>query len=412
MLQIKDGVVYWETITLEPHLTEVKSGGSRRGDCSTRMDNPMLVPQATSCVDSSTSICISEKDTSTNASFSDRNSCVMEKTKSPDLSYIRQDLKSKGISEDAASVILDSWRTCTKQQYNVYIQKWTLFCDKRKINPMYPSVALVLDYLYSLYKGGLGYSAINTARSALAAVFTLPGNVMIGTHPLICRFIKGVFQRKPAIPRYAVTWDVNIVLKYLKSLFPVEMLTLKQVTYKLVTLVALVTGQRCQTLALLNLDNMHKTPSGIVFHIPDKIKQTRPGYVNPTVVLPKFSGNRKLCVVKTMEHYLHLTESLRSDQTRELFITHCKPHGAASKATISRWVKETLQKSGIDTTIFKAHSTRAASTSAAMRGNVPLETILKTAGWNKDCVFRKFYQKPILCDNSSSEFGLTVLSEK
>jgi hypothetical protein len=35
---------------------------------------------------------------------------------------------------------------------------------------------------------------------------------------LIKRFMKGVFNQRPALPRYQHIWDVNIVLEYLASL--------------------------------------------------------------------------------------------------------------------------------------------------------------------------------------------------
>jgi hypothetical protein len=59
-----------------------------------------------------------------------------------------------------------------------------------------------------------------------------------------------------------------------------------------------------------------------------------------------------------------------------------------------------LHKSGIDVNIFKPHSTRAASTTAAFSSKVPLATILRTASWQKDCTFRKFNKKPIVVDKS------------
>ena len=58
---------------------------------------------------------------------------------------------------------------------------------------------------------------------------------------------------------------------------------------------------------------------------------------------------------------------------------------------------------GIDVNIFKPHSTRAASTTAAFSSKVPLATILRTAGWQKDCTFRKLYKKPIVVDKSFTE---------
>ena len=41
-------------------------------------------------------------------------------------------------------------------------------------------------------------------------------------------------------------------------------------------------------------------------------------------------------------------------------------------------------KSGIDTVHFKPNSTLAASTSAAFRKGVPLETIMAVTGWSSE----------------------------
>ena len=84
-------------------------------------------------------------------------------------------------------------------------------------------------------------------------------------------------------------------------------------------------------------------------------------------------------------------------------------YGPVSRDTISRWVKTVMQQGGIDTTKFKPHSTRAASTSAASRNAVPLDNILTGAGWKSDCVFAKYYNKPVE-SKSFSEGVLTQLS--
>ena len=77
-----------------------------------------------------------------------------------------------------------------------------------------------------------------------------------------------------------------------------------------------------------------------------------------------------------------------------------KPHKEVSKATISRWIKCLLSEAGIDTDIFSAHSTRAASSSAAKASHVPINDILKTAGWSSERTFAKHYCVPITdnCD--------------
>ena len=44
---------------------------------------------------------------------------------------------------------------------------------------------------------------------------------------------------------------------------------------------------------------------------------------------------------------------------------------------------------------FSAHSVRAASTSKAKTNLVPVDNILKVAGWSNAETFARFYKKPI-----------------
>ena len=78
-----------------------------------------------------------------------------------------------------------------------------------------------------------------------------------------------------------------------------------------------------------------------------------------------------------------------------------KPHHGVSRDTISRWTKVTIKLSGIDTSVFTPHSTRAARTSAAANcARVPLTDILRYAGWSMLKLFFNYYQKHI--DSSGS----------
>lgn len=61
-----------------------------------------------------------------------------------------------------------------------------------------------------------------------------------------------------------------------------------------------------------------------------------------------------------------------------------------------------MNNAGIDVSMFRPHSTRAASSSAVHAMHIPISTILRTVGWSKDCVFRKYYNKPVVMDTSYS----------
>ena len=92
-----------------------------------------------------------------------------------------------------------------------------LFCDGRKIDPFHPSLNETLEFLLGEFEGtngkvrGLGYSAINSIRSAISAIATID-KVPAGQHPGVCQFMKAVFRKRPALPKYKNTWDPDIVL--------------------------------------------------------------------------------------------------------------------------------------------------------------------------------------------------------
>jgi hypothetical protein len=56
-----------------------------------------------------------------------------------------------------------------------------------------------------------------TARSALSALGIMFDNVLVGAHPLVIRFMKGVFNLRPVRMKNVCIWDVSIVLHYLRK---------------------------------------------------------------------------------------------------------------------------------------------------------------------------------------------------
>ena len=149
----------------------------------------------------------------------------------------------------------------------------------------------VLDFLVSLRDKGLIYTTLNTASSAISAVTVAKNNMTNGSHPLVSLFMKGVYKDSPPTSRYESTWDVRPVLTYPSSLNPLEKLDLKLLTLKLVMLVALVSAQRGQSLHMLDISCMKEVPEGFEFLLTEHVKQSRPGYRAPSVVLKAYPGD-------------------------------------------------------------------------------------------------------------------------
>lgn len=289
--------------------------------------------------------------------------------------------------------------------YESYWKRWIEFQKQSTYQPN-NLVHSVLQFLQSLLNQGLGYNAINGARSALSLFLPPVDNQTIGNHSLVTRFLKGVSNIKPPQARYDTIWDPSIVLDKINDLGPNSSLNLKLLSLKLVSLLMLTTGHRVQTIHCIQLPYLIFTPTGLLIKIPDLLKTSRLSQNQPTLSFEYYHNNLNLCVITTLKHYLKVTKSIRPSQ--KLFICFVKPHKPATKDTIARWLKLMLKLAGIDDN-FKAHSFRHASTSKAKSIGISVDVIFKNAGWsNNSLMFAKFYNKTIVPSNSS--FGSSLLS--
>ena len=133
-------------------------------------------------------------------------------------------------------------------------------------------------------------------------------------------------------------------------------------------LLALTRPSRSADLHGLDIMLYRSCPEGISFLPSKPAKQTKAGKISQEFFFPRFEENPLLCPVKSVEHYIQVTEPLRaleSGRKTQLFIAYIKPHNPVTSSTIARWLKTMLEDAGIDTAILKAHSTRGASVSAA-----------------------------------------------
>ena len=169
-------------------------------------------------------------------------------------------------------------------------------------------------------------------------------------------------------------------------------------------LVALLSVQRGQSLHILDIGCMKELPNGFEFLLMEHVKQSRPGYRAPSVVLQAYPADSSLCVSTYLKEYLRRTKPLRGSESK-LFISFTKPYKQVSSETISRWIRLVMELAGVDTKVFKPHSTRAAATSKAKAASVPLHEILRTAGWSSSRCFDQFYNKPV----ETSTFASAVL---
>lgn len=111
-------------------------------------------------------------------------------------------------------------------------------------------------------------------------------------------------------------------------------LSFVELTEKTLTLLALSTGHRIQTLASLDIRNIIVSEQNLNIKVPARLKTIRLGAIQPCLTLPYLYDKPQLCVASTLMLYLNHTKNLRGAETI-LFIATRNLYKKVSTQTIS-----------------------------------------------------------------------------
>lgn len=74
---------------------------------------------------------------------------------------------------------------------------------------------------------------------------------------LLVRCLGRIFMLRPSLPKYTVTYDPDIVLRYMDSVPNNSALMLEMLTKKVCLLLCSLSGQRGQIIAWRSIDKLH-----------------------------------------------------------------------------------------------------------------------------------------------------------
>ena len=106
-----------------------------------------------------------------------------------------------------------SFRWSPNSKYNNYIKQWTSY----SINIGHIEVSHVLDFLSGMFDKGHAYSTINSAKCAIATIVHIPPYNSLNKHPLINKYITGVFNLRRPKPKLSFVWNVDILFSTLNN---------------------------------------------------------------------------------------------------------------------------------------------------------------------------------------------------
>ena len=150
-------------------------------------------------------------------------------------------------------------------------------------------------------------------------------------HPLVCRLMKGIFNKRLPVKALAATWSVTKVLQLLRTWSPADKLDFKCLTLKTVMLLASASARRVRSLVLLSIGHGSReiSESKVKFQPVGLEKQLRVNHIAPPLEINSYRIE-EIDPVTYVKEYVARTRDLRKSAT--LFVTIQKPHEAAKKA--------------------------------------------------------------------------------
>jgi len=228
------------------------------------------------------------------------------------------------LTEKSKFIVEASIRTSTKKKYSTYIDKWHKFCKTENLRTRI-SANHIVNFLSELYNNNASYSAIKSAKSALSHEICLPPFSSIGDHPLIRKFMKGVFNLRPPKAKCGFIWDVKVLFQYFDNLENNDELNDYDLTYKTLCLLVLLNGSRINTVHKFKTDEIIINDIGITITPSDLLKHSRQNRKNDIFYYKEYKDNKKLCVVSALKEYLKRRNLKVQDSEKHLFITYKKP---------------------------------------------------------------------------------------
>ena len=263
----------------------------------------------------------------------------------------------------------------------------------------------LINFLGHIKPSMRSFSDFCNHKSAICTALRRVFGFELGKDSIIMDWMKGWKIELPPQPRHDPDedgWDVGLIVQYWSTQADNDDLSTVELTYKCISLFAVSVYPRVSDLARLARCKITILATAMRYRYfgTKELRSvpvfTRQGGISRAQCL-------RVCPVTTMQAYLartssdlykhadpvypfeHVFMSQVPDRTSGYFF----PVGAA---TCSRWLRDVMDRVGIDPK-YKGGSVRMAAASAAIDRGVPIDVVLNTGRWASWQVFNKFYNR-------------------
>lgn len=306
------------------------------------------------------------------------------------LSYLRSTSTYRDIPEAVFKFITRRWSTGTGKNYDSAWKRFAEWWNSQQFPDNTITEARVAQFLVNMFQAGFSAGQLNAFRSAISVTTESINGYPVGKLPLVSAIISAAQKERPSEPRYESTWNLQNVLDYIRRVMPNnEALPLVELRRKCGMLLRLAIIGRTSDVHRIYYSTLKFQEGKCYFSMrPLKNHQRRKLGQH----LDNFDTDPAICPVRALKAYVDRTSHIIRPDDR-IFLAQHAPFKEIGTETMAKDVLKILTAAGIDTSKFKAHSTRAAAATRALDAGATVEEVMEAGRWLSFSVFQEFYNR-------------------
>lgn len=233
-------------------------------------------------------------------------------------------------------------------------------------------------------------ASLRPYRAAISTTFLALSGVDPSDSYWVSRVMQGADKLMPSKPRYADTWDLDLLFSYWESQPANSLLSFESLRLKALSLLMATAVLRSSDAVAIQRSSLQFLPDELTFQLLNP--KNANGLTAPVHVAR--AKRRRICPVAAMYEYVQRLVSMIPPTSESLWVTMKKPHTSLASKTVASAVLSVLKAAGVPER-FKTHSIRSAAVSKAMNMGIPLDEVLLHARWKSERVFRVFYDRSL-----------------
>ncbi|MDC0043927.1 site-specific integrase [Candidatus Pelagibacter sp.] len=303
----------------------------------------------------------------------------------------------KALQEETLKNLKNSKAINTIRAYKSDFRDFELFCVKNSFKCLPTDPKIIALYLTYLSTKDIKISTLKRRLVSIGVIHKLKGYYLDTKHPAIIENIMGIRRRKGSIQRGKKPLLINNLKLIINVIDELNQPEIKKLRDRSLILIGFSGGFRRNELVSLDYDDLDFVNEGLKINIKkSKTDQFGEGTVK---ALPYFE-NYQYCPIISIKNWINISEIKSGPLFRRFSKGSKLSDNRLTDQSVALIIKEYLNKGGIDSKNYSAHSLRSGFATSAADAGVEERSIMSMTGHKSTEMVRRYIKEANLFKNN------------